>query len=68
MNIKNRIDNKIDLNDKSRCYVCGSKIKNKSNLSEMVWQIEYKCGCIISGAESYNNAYLQVECPKTNKQ
>lgn len=53
----------LKIEDASSCYVCGSPEKNFLT-SLHVWEIEYECGCKITGAMGYPEIYLDKKCPE----
>ena len=55
-------NNELKIDDTSYCYVCGAKEK-RNGCSLHCWDIEYECGCIIFGAISDSEIYLNCECP-----
>jgi len=57
----------IEIFDRTKCYVCDSKVKRQGS-SLHVWDIEYECGCRIFGAidtDTHGNGIeVGKECPK----
>jgi hypothetical protein len=58
--------NNINIENFSKCYICGSNIKKQGN-SLHVWDIEYECGLKIWGAidtkTHSNNIQIKKNCP-----
>ena len=55
----------LKIEDASTCYICGSPEKIFST-SLHIWEIEYACGCKITGAMGYSEIYLDKKCPDDN--
>lgn len=54
---------KIQIENADVCYVCGSE-QLKHSYSLHIWEIKYKCGCVIWGPLSSKEIELLMECPK----
>jgi len=56
----------LNIKDTDTCYICGAKQIGGGN-SLHCWDVQYECGCGITGAITDGDIFLEKECKSKKK-